>query len=466
MNSATLLDGSSLHYARDPIGRGSEKTVYAAEDGHSIVALFHDAREASDPERLTRLQSVVGKFNPTNDPQNGDHWRQHFCWPTAVVVKPQLGIVAPRYPSHYYFPDGAGGFSAKEKKGKWFSSPRVRQLLPAIERGDLRGFLQVCRQMARAVGRLHNAGLAHSDLSANNVLVDPGRGTSIVIDIDALVVPGVHPPKVLGTPGYMAPEVVASDGAVVPSISTDKHALAVLLYEYLLRRHPLRGPKTHASSVEEDERLAMGSRALFVEHPADDSNRPLGLTVPVAALGREIALLFERAFVDALHDPERRPSASEWERALTRSLDLLLPCDHDACEEKWFIWTGAADVRCPFCGTAYPRSIPIAELYSQKRAGQFAPDGHEIAFWDGWRLQTWHASGNVAPGSANGATPQGRVAYHRGRWLLFNEGREVWRDLGTGRVIGNGGAVELVDQRKLRLASGSAHGRLLVVRVP
>jgi DNA-binding helix-hairpin-helix protein with protein kinase domain len=463
---ATLLDGSSVHYDPDPIGRGAEKTVYATEDGQSVVALYHDAREATDPERFRRLQSVVGKFNPTSDPDHGPQWRRHFCWPTAVVVKPQLGIIAPRYPGHYYFPEGAGGFAAREKKGKWFSNPRVRRLLPEAERGDLLGFLRVCQQMARAVGRLHNAGLAHSDLSANNVLVDPVRGTSIVIDIDALVVPGIHPPKVLGTPGYMAPEVIANGGAVVPSISTDKHALAVLIYEYLLRRHPLRGPKTHSASVEEDERLVMGDRALFVEHPTDASNRPVDLRVPHAVLGRDLADLFERAFVQALHDPEQRPSASEWERALSRAADRLLPCGNDACDEKWFVWTGDAAVRCPFCGAAYPRTVPVAQLYSQKRAGQFTPDGHEIALWDGWRLQPWHALSNAAATQETDTAPHGRVAFHRGRWLLFNEGRDAWRDIGAGRTIAAGGAIELLDQLRLRLASGSPHGRLLVVRLP
>ena len=46
--------------------------------------------------------------------------------------------------------------------------------------------------------RLHNAGLAHSDLSPNNVLVAPTQGKSIVIDVDSLVVEGLFPPDVAG----------------------------------------------------------------------------------------------------------------------------------------------------------------------------------------------------------------------------------------------------------------------------
>jgi serine/threonine protein kinase len=37
---------------------------------------------------------------------------------------------------------------------------------------------------------LHSAGLAHSDLSYANVLIDPATGSANIIDIDGLVVPG------------------------------------------------------------------------------------------------------------------------------------------------------------------------------------------------------------------------------------------------------------------------------------
>ena len=84
--------------------------------------------------------------------------------------------------------------------------------------------------------RLHNAGLAHSDLSPNNVLVDPTQGTSIVIDVDSLVVEGLFPPDVVGTKGYIAPEVLATvhlplqdSRAELPNMRTDLHALAVLM---------------------------------------------------------------------------------------------------------------------------------------------------------------------------------------------------------------------------------------------
>ncbi len=57
---------------------------------------------------------------------------------------------------------------------------------------------------------MHSAGLAHSDLSYKNVLIDPVSRTAAIIDIDGLVVPGKFPPDVIGTADFIAPEVLAT----------------------------------------------------------------------------------------------------------------------------------------------------------------------------------------------------------------------------------------------------------------
>lgn len=459
---ASLLDGSSVEYYGDAVGEGAEKVCHFTTDGQSVVLFYKDARDACDPERMQRLQSILGKYNPTANPKDGAYWKQHFCWPTAIVSQPTLGIVTPLYPNNFFFPKASGPFSGKEKTGRWFCVPKVRQLLPEKERGNWLGYLKIGIVMARAVARLHSAGLAHSDLSAKNVLVDPVNGTSIVIDIDTLVVPGIHPPKVLGTRGYIAPEVVA--GKALPSIRTDLHALPVLIYEYLLLRHPLMGPKVHSTaSTEEDDRLSMGESALFVEHPKDRSNRPKSIRVPCEALGPYISEMFHRAFVDGLHSPDDRPTAIEWERALVRSTDLLLPCSSRSCEAKWFIFTGQAKPACPFCGSPYGTSIPILNLYSERRAGQFTYEKHRLALWHNWVLHGWHIFDNVWPGGDVDKTPKGYCSFHKGKWVLVNQSEESMVVL-NGSPVPSGSAVELRDGMQIRL-SAAPHGRLAVVQM-
>ena len=133
--------------------------------------------------------------------------------------------------------------------------------------------------------RLHFAGLAHSDLSHSNVLIDPKHGDACVIDIDFLGCAGIgSAERVLGMPGYIAPEVIT--GKALPAIETDLHALAVLIYETLLLRHPLQGPKFTARIRKKMNCSGWGKSPL---HRASDrqvqlpQERPVGVGRAVGA---------------------------------------------------------------------------------------------------------------------------------------------------------------------------------------
>ncbi len=466
---ATLKDGQTVEYVvvADPPAGGMKKTYFSPDKSY-VVQFFHDQETGRDPQRLARLEKVLGQFNPTLDPKTGAYFKKLFCWPTGIVVKPELGIVAPAYPGNYFF--ASGPFKGKEKEGRWFTSPKLRRLLPEAERGTWLKYFQICILIARAVRRLHQAGLAHSDLSCKNILVDPAGGQSIVIDIDSLVVPHFFPPDVLGTPGYIAPEVLGTlalpfddPKRMHPSARTDQHALAVLIYEYLLFRHPLRGPKVNSTvSAEEDENLSMGAKALFVEHPTDRSNRPADITVESSALGPHLHGLFQRAFVKGLHAPNDRPAAIEWERGLIRTWDLLHPCENAACSHKWFVLHDPAKAVCPFCRTKPRGVVPALKLRKETRPGQWMTDG-QLVVYNNLALCKWHAFANVFPGEEADRTRQGYFAFHQGQWLLINEALASLTSASGNRVPA-GQAVALTDGAMIRL-SQEPHGRIAEVQV-
>jgi hypothetical protein len=448
---ATLANGRVIEFLPEVIGEGAMKRVHFTADRRSVVCFF---KEAPDPGRRQRLEAVIGPLNPTLDPKLGEYWRRLFCWPTAIVEAPRLGLLAPAYPRNFYF--ASGPWRGKEKQGRWFSSAKLRAALPPAERGSLARMLQVSIRLARAVRRLHQAGLAHADLSPRNVLVDPTSGEAIVIDIDALVIPGVFRPDVIGTRGYIAPEVVATSHLpresplrFHPSARTDEHALAVLVYEALLFRHPLRGPKVHdaAASAEADEALALGERALFVEHPTDPSNRPVDLGLPGAALGPYLEPLFERAFVRGLHAPAERPAAIEWERALVKTWDLLLPCPSgEACAHGWMIARDLAAPRCPSCGARPEAAVPVLELASARGPAS------RVVVYDGLTLFAWHARDGLFPGENADRTPLAYFARRRGRWLLVNQRLEALAGP-SGDPVPPGAAIELEHGMRVRLAA-------------
>lgn len=347
--TCTTKDGQTVQYVDEVIGSGSMKDVYFSPDKSYVVAFYH---KPQNEQARDRIDMITGRYRQNIFEQaGGEYWKDLFCWPTHVVEHGgKIGIVVPTYQSHFFFKYGSKnndflGIKGREKEGKWFASAsNQNKFLDPRERGNTLNYLKVCLLLTRAVRRMHAAGLCHSDLSYKNVLVDPELGHACIIDVDGLVVPGKYPPDVVGTPDFIAPEVVKtshlpkdSPARVLPSISTDRHALAVLIYMYLFFRHPLRGGKIHDMNDEmRDETLAMGERALFIEHPHDRSNAVKVSQVsafslpwadpqkiPYTIMGPYLSALFERAFIDGLHDATKRPTADEWETALVKTVDLF-----------------------------------------------------------------------------------------------------------------------------------------------
>ncbi|WP_248623716.1 helix-hairpin-helix domain-containing protein [Cobetia crustatorum] len=370
----------------------------------------------------------------------------------------------------------------KDKEGKWFAAPNNQfKFLDERERGNWLSYLQLCLRLSRAVRRLHAAGLAHSDLSYKNVLLSPTTGQVCIIDVDGLVVPERFPPEVVGTPDFIAPEVVASShlektdpNRALPSITTDRHALAVMIYTLLLLRHPLRGRKVHAEDPGEDERLTMGREALFIEHPADASNRlspaeakPTELpwkdpeALPYTITGPYLKELFDRAFMEGLQAPRKRPSADEWEAALIKTVDLIQPCQNNDCAQGWYVFANTTAPQCPFCATPYTGELPILNLYSQ-RGDSFRPDNHRLMVYSNQSLFAWHVDRTITPNERLAVDQRSRVGYfvqHQGRWFLVNERMPALRNAQTGEDLPIGSQIEL--KEGLQLITGKDPGSRL-----
>lgn len=474
---AVLTDGRRLPYIiQDDPPRGGMKYTYFAPDKSYVVQFFNNPMIAADPNTHKRLEAIIGKYNPTRPEAEGgapgsskamaEYFSAKFCWPTAIVRSPEFGVVCPAYPSNFFFTEHASTvipLKGKDKRSKWFTSYRNRQYLEPEEIGDFRSMLQMSISLARSIRRMHQAGLAHSDLSCNNVLIDPKSGSCVVIDIDSLVVPGLFPPEVVGTHGYIAPEVLETlelppgdPNRKLPCAYTDLHALAVLLYEYLLMRHPLEGPKIYSpSSPEEDDYLAFGPRATFIEDPHDTSNRPADLPLTIHDLGPYLETLFLRAFVDGLHHPNDRPTAMEWEKGLVKTWDLLHPCENPDCAAKWFILHDTRHPVCPFCGTRVKReNIVRLRLKSplRGRVGQWMHAG-EVDVYHNMPLFKWHIMADAFPDEKADREMLAYVCKYQGQWLLVNHKIQGMTSP-RGNLVPIGQAVLLRDGAVFRASSG------------
>ncbi|MGQ3049537.1 MAG: helix-hairpin-helix domain-containing protein [Niveispirillum sp.] len=488
----TSQDGKPVEFVPTLIGQGGMKDVYFSPDRTYVVAFYRDKLDHASNERL---QAIVGSFRDgIFNRAGGDYWQNLFRWPTGIVEwGGRTGITVPTYQSHFFFEHGSKNddmlkIKGREKEGKWFSSASNRNsFLDPRELGTWLSYFRICILISRAVRRLHAAGLAHSDLSYKNVLVDPAGRNACIIDIDGLVVPGKYPPDVVGTPDFIAPEVMATSRLAkadpkrfLPSITTDRHALAVLIYMYLLYRHPLRGGKVHDQDPARDEELGMGERALFVEHPTDASNRIRldqvkksalpwadAARLPFTLTGPLLAPLFKRAFIDGLHTPSARPTADDWEFALVRTVDLMQPCQNHTCQAKWYVFDNTVKPTCPFCGTAYRGLLPVLNLYSSRKAGTYTPDNHRVMVYDGQSLFPWHVNRNVFPNEKLSGDQTRRVGYfrlHQGIWYLVNERLPDMKDLTTGKAVPPNSHVDLVEGKRLLLSTEEG-GRVIQVQM-
>lgn len=441
-----LANGTRVQCEDKPMGGGASGIAYFSTDKRHVVKIF----KTPDPALSRALEEILGTYNCVA----GDtYWRRFMSWPDGLVVRPSLGVRMPRCP------DGMD-------KMTWIIYPKLYNRLPATKKQwDKR--LLIASRLAAAVARMHRSGLAHSDLSPNNIMVDPLTGGINLIDLDGLVVPGFLPPQVLGTPDYIAPEVLA--GKAMPSVATDRHALAVILYQLLLFRHPFRGPRVYSPDSELDEKIALGESAIFIDHPYDTSNRPTKRFWPLSLLGPTLKDLFERAFVPGMKDPTSRPTASEWQSALARLSDRIVGCGNTHCEERYFPAAEGIRLSCPWCGTPFvvPQGVPALRLYVGDRCGGFELEkDYWIAGYPSRTLHAWHAESGVEPGPNADPTPLARVVFEKGTWFLLNLGLE------HARVIENGTLGKtLARQERIELREGLAlmlgalpRGRMMYVQ--
>jgi hypothetical protein len=94
--------------------------------------------------------------------------------------------------------------------------------------------------LCRALAAVHQTGIVHRDIKANNVMRE-GGGRIVLMDFGAgqvLTAPGTRETHPIGTPVYVAPEVLAGSRATARS---DIYSLGVLLYYLVTGIYPVEG---------------------------------------------------------------------------------------------------------------------------------------------------------------------------------------------------------------------------------
>ncbi|GBC82320.1 hypothetical protein HRbin10_01443 [bacterium HR10] len=337
-------------------------------------------------------------------------------------------------------------------------------------------YLKVARSIASAIVVLHGKGCAHSDIHFRNFLVDLDEGDAVMLEIDGVVVPGFLPPQVAGMMGFMAPEILTQGQR--PSERTDRHSLAVLILHTLLFRNVMQPLIEYDNDPNKSEELVWGERALFSEHPQDHRHHPRNLGLPLYRRGAlsyrmltpALQRLTERALIEGLREPDKRPSAREWEEALAFAIDELWGCGQCGQHFPYPYWLHPPQRRtCPFCGERCRPPFPVVlELYEERQRGQFFLIDRRIVLGHGFRLFADMIEPHRKPPLTRGGE---RVVGHvewdgrRGQYRLVNTEGGEWAACSPDQeerfTARNGESLPLVPGYLIHFGEGK---RLAVVR--
>jgi len=319
--------------------------------------------------------------------------------------------------------------------------------------------------LCRALAAVHDAGLLHRDIKAQNVMRDTG-GRIVLMDFGTGHDLGTAPTgagDLSGTPLYLAPEVF---GGARPTAASDIYALAVLLFHLLTGRYPVEGRTL--DDVRAGHATGQKFRLRDVLPEASDA-RAAGILAGLAdAIERGLAT-----------DPsQRHHSAAAFEAALRR-LHVQAPIEHPrrAVGPATLILAGVAvtiaaaalmvdpgSLRSRWFGRGGPDAVPIGvsatatrrqvspPLFSSSgrpsrdgryvpyifhpEAGSAAPAG-DLWYWEiatgATHQVTRSADGNAERGSWSAMSPDGsQIAY---AWRTASGAYEL-------RVIASDGSTE------------------------
>ena len=490
-NLITLIANNGIKYqfVDKIIGTSSIVDVYFSSDERYVLSLYHNqvSRQEWEDKQIEQVKILIDEYAKLiSKYAKGEYWRDLFNYPLAHVEwNGRFGVILPTFNKQFFFERGR--FQGKEKETKWFVSAKLRnKFLEADQKGTWNNYFLICLKIAQMAKLLHQVGLVFSDLSYNTFLIDPLSGSACLTSYDQLVRFN-NPCYTLPSADFVPPEYIANrmpniddNKCYIANIETNNHALAVLIYLLLLYRHPLRGGKVHDMDSTKNEELTMGVKALFIEHPTDKSNvpnieilSPLELPqgdinkLPYTICGPYLKDLFDKAFIDGLHNPVKRPIAEDWVTALSKTMDLLLPCKNPVCESKWFVFDNSTKPRCPFCGKEYSEKLAILNFYYQTDKGTYLYENYRLMIYDKQYLYKWHINNLTTSEDMflyENRIPVGDFYLSNGKWYLRNLALDNLYDKDLNIKIEIGNSIELSNGKKI-LLSVEDGGRLVVVQL-
>jgi DNA-binding helix-hairpin-helix protein with protein kinase domain len=336
----TLFDsaGRQLHLGPE-LGRGGEGAVYEFRDRPDAAVKLY--QKPLDPEKSGKIATMAKLGN--------ERLLKLTAWPTEPVrlgsrAGPVVGFVMPKITGH--------------RQAFSLYIPKLR--LQEFPTAGWQFLIRSAANAARAFSVVHESGHVIGDVKHDNLLIG-GQATVRLVDCDSyqITVNGARWFCEVGTPTHQPPELqnVRTYRGIVRTANHDNFGLAVIIFQMLfMARHPFSGrflgtgemPMERAIS---EYRFAYGSNAAAMHMQPPPASLALNGVTP------DVALLFERAFSKQGSEPNGRPRAEEWVRALQDLEYHLKKCTVNPAHQ--FVDTL---IKCPWCDTEAATGVPLFPL--------------------------------------------------------------------------------------------------------
>ncbi|HEY9612029.1 helix-hairpin-helix domain-containing protein [Allocoleopsis sp.] len=289
------------------IASSGEGEVWRVKDSDLVAKIY---RKNPSIEQIEKLSIMMN--NPPKNP-NADKSHTPWAWPESFILHRKSKV----------------GFLMKRIKGGRQIIEVYNPLKRRAEKVDANWqFLHaVALNFATIVRELHSSGYVIGDIKPQNILTN-SKGWVSIVDIDSIQVKHPsNPQKVytcpVGTEETTPPELVGK--IIADEIQTeaqDRFRIGVVVFQLLFGEHPFKFPQEgNPLKIGEliQKRLWIGSEGATVNNPR---------LIPLDIVHPKLQDYFSKCFESV--DPQLRPTANEWKKAIERAYDDLVPCQNIA----------------------------------------------------------------------------------------------------------------------------------------
>ncbi|MDZ8241553.1 MAG: hypothetical protein RMZ69_31115 [Nostoc sp. ChiQUE01a] len=300
--------GQSITLLGEPIANTGEGKVWKTNRNGYLAKIYHQQK----PERVQKLAVMIA-HRPKEPNSHLNHIS--FAWPKSVLKDAQgdcVGFLMPEIKE------------AKQLIDVYNPSKRKALKLEV----DWRFLHTTALNIASIIEAIHISGYVVGDIKPQNILVNDHALPSI-IDTDSFQVRNPVNGKIyrceVGTENFTPPELIGKDFHNTDQTEVhDRFRLAVIIYHFLFSgQNPFVGTWRGAGeNPKPEERIRRG---LWIYTP-NNLIQPTNITIPLEIVHPEVQQCFLRCFNDGYQNPNLRPTAGDWVKALRLAVNELSVC--------------------------------------------------------------------------------------------------------------------------------------------